>query len=64
MPRSEIEQMFDGASTPTEESLAGVLLEATEPSGPEWPQFAGTLDIRRTPVADFAAAQRDLKGNR
>jgi hypothetical protein len=56
--------MFDGASTPTEESLAGVLLEATEPSGPEWPRFADTFDIRRTSVADFAAAQRDLKGNR
>jgi uncharacterized protein YbjT (DUF2867 family) len=57
MPRSAIEQLLDGASTPTEESLAGVLLEATEPSGSEWPRFADTLDIRRTSVADFAAAQ-------
>lgn len=64
MARSEIEAMFDGAPTPTLESLAGVLLEATEPSGAEWPAFEDTFDIRRTPVADFAAANTDLKGNR
>lgn len=64
MPRSQIEEMFDGAGTPTDESLAGVLLEATEASGAEWPGFEDTFDIRRTPVADFAAAQRDLKENR
>jgi hypothetical protein len=51
--------MFDGAPTPTIESLAGVLLEATEPSGAEWPAFEDTLDIRRTSVADFAAAHID-----
>jgi hypothetical protein len=64
MPRSQIEELFDGAPTPTAESLAGVLLEATEPSGAESPFFADMLDIRRTSVADFAAAQSDLKGNR
>jgi NADH dehydrogenase len=56
MPRSEIEAMLDGAPTPTVESLAGVLLEATEPSGAEWPGFEDTFQLRRTSVADFAAA--------
>ena len=37
MPRSALEAMLAGATSPTEESLAGVLLEATEPSGAEWP---------------------------
>jgi hypothetical protein len=64
MPRGEIEAALDGASTPTVESLAGVLLEATEPSGSAWPRFEDTLSIRRTSVADFAAAHIDLKGNR
>jgi uncharacterized protein YbjT (DUF2867 family) len=64
MTRGEIEATLDGASTPTVESLAGVLLEATEPSGSEWPWFEDTLSIRRTSVADFAAAHIDLKGNR
>jgi uncharacterized protein YbjT (DUF2867 family) len=59
MTRAEIEAMFDEATTPTVESLAGVLLEATEPSGSEWPGFADTLDIRRTSVADYAASHID-----
>jgi uncharacterized protein YbjT (DUF2867 family) len=54
--RSDLEEMFSDAPTPTVESIAGVLLEATEPSGPEWPAFAETLQLRRTSVAEFAAA--------
>ena len=56
MPRAAIEAMGAGAASPTEESLAGVLLEATEPSGAEWPAFDEILAIRRTSVADFAAS--------
>jgi uncharacterized protein YbjT (DUF2867 family) len=64
VPRSEIEAMLIGAVSPTFESLAGVLLEATEPSGSEWPAFGETLDIRRTSVAEFAAAHIDQRGTR
>ena len=45
--------------SPTQESLAGVLLEATEPSGPEWPAFDETFDFPRTSVAEFAASPTD-----
>jgi uncharacterized protein YbjT (DUF2867 family) len=54
--RSDLEAMSSDAPTPTVESIAGVLLEATEPSGPEWPAFGETLQLRRTSVAEFAAA--------
>jgi uncharacterized protein YbjT (DUF2867 family) len=64
VPRNEIEAMLIGAPSPTLESLAGVLLEATEPSGSEWPAFGDTLDIRRTSVAEFAAAHIDERGTR
>jgi uncharacterized protein YbjT (DUF2867 family) len=59
VPRQALEEMAAGAPTDTVESLAGVLLEATEPSGPAWPGFADTFEIRRTSVADFAAAHID-----
>ena len=55
MEASAIEAMMADAPTPTVESLGGVLLEATEPSGVEWPAFADTFDMRRTSVAEFAA---------
>ena len=59
MPRSELEAMLAGADSATQESLAGVLLEATEPSGAEWPAFDETFDFPRTPVAAFAASPND-----
>jgi uncharacterized protein YbjT (DUF2867 family) len=59
VPREALEEMAASAPTATVESLAGVLLEATEPSGPAWPGFADTFEIRRTSVADFAAAHID-----
>jgi uncharacterized protein YbjT (DUF2867 family) len=64
VPRAEIEAMLIGAPSPTLESLAGVLLEVMEPSGCEWPAFGDTLDIRRTSVAEFAAAHIDERGTR
>ena len=51
---SELEAMLADAVTPTQESLAGVLLEATEPSGPDWPWFNETFAFERTSVAEFA----------
>ena len=57
--RSELEAMLADAVTPTQESLAGVLLEATEPSGPDWPWFDETFAFRRTSVADFATSSDD-----
>ena len=57
MEISAIEAMLSRATTPTEESLAGVLFEATEPSVAEWPGFDENFGFRRTSVADFAASQ-------
>ena len=64
MPRSALESMRTAASSPTEESLAGVLLEATVPSGPEWPAFDEILDIPRTSLADFASSHTDQESSR
>jgi len=64
MPHSALESMRAGAGSPTEESLACVLLEATEPSGPEWPAFNDILDIRRTSVADFASSHTNQESRR
>ena len=57
METSAIEAMLARAATPSEESLAGVLFEATEPSVAEWPDFDENFGFRRTSVADFAASQ-------
>ena len=57
--RSELEAMVADAVSPTQESLAGVLLEATVPSDPEWSEFDETFAFRRTSVADFAASTTD-----
>jgi NADH dehydrogenase len=64
MPRSALDAMLAGATSPTEESLAGVLLEATEPSGAEWPGFDVIFDMKRTSVAQFAAAPTDQESVR
>ena len=64
MPRSALESMLTDGISPTEQSLGGVLLEATEPSGSEWPAFNDILDIRRTSVADFASAHTDQESSR
>ena len=64
VPRSALESMLTAASSPTEESLAGVLLEATTPSGPEWPAFDEILDIPRTSLADFASSHTDQESSR
>ena len=64
MPRAALESMLAGAASPTEESLAGVLLEATEPSGSEWPAFTEILDIPRTSLADFASAHTNQESSR
>jgi uncharacterized protein YbjT (DUF2867 family) len=61
VPRSDLEAMLSDAPTPTVESIAGVLLETTEPSGPEWPAFGETLRLRRTSVAEFAAAHTSTR---
>ena len=61
--RSELEAMLAGAVAPTQESLVGVLLEATEASGPDWSAFAETFAFRRTSVADFAASFNDARSH-
>jgi len=64
MPHSALEAMAAGATSATEESLAGVLLEATEPSSAEWPGFDVIFDMQRTSVAQFAAAPTDQESVR
>ncbi len=61
--RSELEAMLADAVSPTQESLAGVLLEATVPSDPEWSEFDETFAFRRTSVADFAASTTDARSH-
>jgi uncharacterized protein YbjT (DUF2867 family) len=63
VPREALEAMAASAPTPTVESIAGVLLEVTWPSDPEWPALEDALRIGRTSVADFAAAHNRVKGS-
>jgi len=64
LPQAALEAMLAGASSPTEQSLAGVLLEATEPVAAEWPGFDVIFDMQRTSVAQFAAAPTDQESVR
>ena len=60
MPRSALESMRAGAASPTEESLGGVLLEATEPSGRSGPPSTRSLtsDARRSQISRLPTPTR------
>ena len=64
MPRAEIEAMFDGPRRPPSSRSRACCSRPRSRAAREWPGFEDTFDIRRTSVADFAAAHTDLKGNR